>query len=237
MTEFMKFPRTSHLAWLSAGSSRDDKVLDAAERDAFLGQAIVIEEKIDGANIGISFTEDLAMRVQNRGQWINCETGGQFTHLHAWIGPRSDRLLDLLGTTHILFGEWCYARHSVGYDRLPDWFVVFDVYDHGARRFWSTLHRNELARQADLSVVPAIDLGTFGMTELMGLLSRQSAFGSGPVEGLYLRCESQGFLDARAKLVRPGFVEQLGEHWSRGSRQVNRLDYALPSPACPLPQK
>ena len=177
------------------------------------------------------------MRVQNRGQWINCETGGQFTHLHAWIGPRSDRLLDLLGTTHILFGEWCYARHSVGYDRLPDWFLAFDVYDHAAGRCWSASHRNELARQADLSVVPAIDSGTFRMAELMELLSRQSAFGSGPVEGLYLRCESQGFLEARAKLVRPGFVEQLGEHWSRGSRTVNRLDCALPSPACPTPWK
>ena len=38
-------------------------------------------------------------------------------------------LFEILSEKFILFGEWCYAQHSIFYDRLPDWFLGFDIYD------------------------------------------------------------------------------------------------------------
>ncbi|WP_257945770.1 RNA ligase family protein, partial [Pseudomonas plecoglossicida] len=53
-----------------------------------------------------------------------------------------------------LFGEWCAARHSLDYGTLPDWFLLFDVYDRSTGRFWSTVRRDALAAEAGLATVP-----------------------------------------------------------------------------------
>lgn len=50
-TLFFKFPSTPHLIMLSGMDIRSDKVLSESERSAFLQHNLVIEEKIDGANL------------------------------------------------------------------------------------------------------------------------------------------------------------------------------------------
>src|SRR5690606_34727110 len=54
MTPFFRFPRTAHLVWLGEGQPRDDKVLLPSDAEALLAGSVVVEEKIDGANIGFS---------------------------------------------------------------------------------------------------------------------------------------------------------------------------------------
>ena len=67
MPDFFRFPHTPHLAWLGAGSPRDDKVLSAAQAQALLAGEVVVEEKLDGANLGFSLATDGELRAQNRG--------------------------------------------------------------------------------------------------------------------------------------------------------------------------
>ena len=64
---FFKFPSTPHLSIGDGVDIRADKVLSESERIAFLRQKIVVEEKIDGANLGLSFDPEGEIRVQNRG--------------------------------------------------------------------------------------------------------------------------------------------------------------------------
>ncbi len=45
----------------------------------------------------------------------------------------------------------------------------------------------------------------------------------GPAEGLYVRCQRNGVLQARAKLVRAEFVQSTGEHWSERRLEQNQL--------------
>src|SRR5690606_8447222 len=99
-----------------------------------LSQPLEIEEKVDGANLGISFDECGAIRFQNRGNWLQGRLTGQWKGLRGWAARHLSSLRDRLPPDHVLFGEWCYAKHTVPYDRLPDWFVGFDVYDPAARR-------------------------------------------------------------------------------------------------------
>ena len=54
---FNKFPSTPHLALLGGVGVRDDKVMSEFERCEFLRHELVVEEKVDGANLGISFDE------------------------------------------------------------------------------------------------------------------------------------------------------------------------------------
>jgi len=70
MTDFFRFPHTPHLAWLGPGAPRDDKVLTPAEVRELLNGEVVVEEKIDGANLGLSLAPDGSLRAQNRGQYL-----------------------------------------------------------------------------------------------------------------------------------------------------------------------
>ena len=51
--------------------------------------------------------------------------------------PDSSPPSSLSGSTRVLYGEWLCARHTVAYDKLPDWFVAFDIFDVPAGRFLS----------------------------------------------------------------------------------------------------
>lgn len=224
MSDFFRFPHTPHLAWLCEGTPRDDKVLSPVEADTFLADEVVVEEKLDGANMGISFSPEGDVRVQNRGQYLQLSMRGQFEKLHGWLRSRVDLLFDALGEDLILFGEWCAARHSIEYENLPDWYVVFDVYDRKTKRFWSTTRRNFLATQINLPIVPRLLQDQISLKALKELLhSQSSAFRAGPIEGLVIRCESNDWLKSRAKLVRPGFVQSIGEHWCHRRIEWNRL--------------
>ena len=41
----------------------------------------------------------------------------------------------------VLFGEWCYARHTVAYSRLPALFIAFDIYNKRTGSFSSVAER------------------------------------------------------------------------------------------------
>lgn len=124
----------------------------------------------------------------------------------------------------MLFGEWCAARHSLGYDRLPDWFLLFDVYDRSQGRFWSAPRRNELAAALGLVTVPLLLEGRFTLPQLKdALLGQHSQFRQGALEGIVIRRESAEWCEARAKLVRPDFTQAIEEHWSRRRIEWNRL--------------
>lgn len=193
MNEFFRFPHTPHLAWLAEGTPRDDKVLSPAEAQALLVGEVVIEEKVDGANLGISVGQDGTLRIQNRGQYLVAPYTGQFERLAKWVATHEDVLFDTLGEHLILFGEWCAARHSVAYDSLPDWFLVFDVYDRSAGRFWSTSRHDALARCMGLCMVPVLSRERTSLARLESLVqSAESHFRRGPVEGIVVRERMRG---------------------------------------------
>ena len=67
---FHKFPHTPHMLWLGTGSPRDDKVLNPAEVTEFLSGEVIVEEKVDGANLGLSLGPDGRVRAQSRGNYL-----------------------------------------------------------------------------------------------------------------------------------------------------------------------
>lgn len=223
MTDFFRFPHTPHLAWLGAGSPRDDKVLSRREAESLLSGDVVVEEKLDGANLGISLAGDGSLRVQNRGQYLAAPFGGQFSRLPAWLAMHESGLRAALRPALILFGEWCAARHSLIYAHLPDWWLLFDVYDREAGRFWSVERRDALALAAGLSCVPQLARGRFRLDQLERLVATECSRNTdGPLEGVMVRHDEGAWCRARAKLVRAEFTQAIDDHWRSRRIEWNR---------------
>jgi ATP-dependent RNA circularization protein (DNA/RNA ligase family) len=222
INDFFKFPSTPHLATLAGVDIRGDKVLSESERDEFLRYDLVVEEKVDGANLGISFDSEGNVRAQNRGAYLHMPGSGQWKKIGEWIAFRTDALFEHLSDRYILFGEWCYAQHSVFYDRLPDWFLGFDIYDKQSGRFISSGRSDDLLKKMCIAQVPTIARGRFTYPEITKLLV-QSKLADQPAEGIYLRIDQGDWLAQRAKLVRPAFIQSVEQHWSRFAIKPNRL--------------
>lgn len=157
--EILKFPRTRHL--LDAGGSgvtRDDLLMTSKEADQFLkGKVISIEEKIDGANLGISIDKNYQIRAQNRSHFVSSSSHKQFSSLDNWIATNSDDLIKLLdGGRFILYGEWMFAKHSIHYTKLPSYFIAFDILDTETGNFVTRRLRDEMLEGTEIKTVPLI---------------------------------------------------------------------------------
>lgn len=69
MEELYKYPRTRHLE--GSRKQAGDEDLNYVKFRDIRGKYLVLEEKIDGANCGISFGSDGRMYLQSRGHFLN----------------------------------------------------------------------------------------------------------------------------------------------------------------------
>ena len=232
--DFIKYPRTPHL--FGSKGTDDDKHLGRKESEAFIADlSLIVEEKIDGTNVGIHFISRGRMVLQCRGHEITEGMHPQYDLFKQWTSVKRPALEAMLGARFILYGEWLYAKHSVHYRKLPHYFFEFDIYDKDAGQFLALESRLALLEGTGIHTVPVIHRGAATADELRSLIG-PSAFGSAfdnPLtgqmdhwmEGLYLRTEAEGRVTGRAKMVRPEFVEKVkqSEHWQHQAMVPNEL--------------
>ena len=235
MQNFIKYPRTPHLC----GSRLQPGDAEAGQIDiaTLSGGLQIWEEKIDGANAAISFPDGCLM-LQSRGHPLN---GGarenQFSLFKAWASCHEYQLRSILGQRYIMFGEWCYAKHTVFYDVLPHYFLEFDIYDREQKLFLSTKARHMLLRGSVVVSVPVLHEGKLMTERQIRNLLRSLLYKSGdwrknlfhasttagvPIElaeqqtdmsllaeGLYLKHEDERQVLARYKYVRADFLQTI----------------------------
>lgn len=220
--DFYKFPSTPHLTVLGDTIIRGDKVVSRSECKEFLKHELVIEEKVDGANLGISFDALGNLRCQNRGEYLYHPYTGQWKKLPGWLEPKIDLLFDNLTDRYILFGEWCYAQHSVFYNELPDWFLAFDIYDKKEGKFLSHSKRKTYCQELGILEVPLLRQGHFSLKKLRLMIS-DSILGDTRAEGIYVRFDQGDWLGNRAKIVGSEFIQSIEKHWSCTKIKANQL--------------
>jgi len=189
-------------------------MMEPKEAVKFTQQRVVIEEKVDGANLGISVTEDFQIRFQNRSHFVNSATATQFKQLDNWVAQHPGIWQVLASPDIVLYGEWLFAKHSIHYTSLPDYFLAFDIYIPSEGKFLSRAKRDALLEGSGIASVPVLAEGTFSKQEILDLLERPSAFYDGKVEGAYIRIESGDYEADRGKIVRSDFMQQIETHWS-----------------------
>ncbi|MCW7539957.1 RNA ligase family protein [Aquabacterium sp. A7-Y] len=243
----LKYPRTPHLegSRLQPGDDSSDQVPLAL----LAGRHVVIEEKLDGANAAVSFSEAGEMLLQSRGHYLAGGGGErQFGLFKRWAAAHETALLERLEDRYVLYGEWLYAKHSVWYDSLPHYFCEFDIYDRRQQRFLSTPCRRKLLAGSPVLSVPVLYEGP-APSSLKALrafvrpslakslewrdrfaanvlrhgqrlaLSWQQTDRSDASEGLYLKLEDHSGVTGRYKWVRQDFVQTLLDSGSHHSQR------------------
>lgn len=223
-----KYPRTFHFSF-SHGATNDDKISTDISR--LINIPIILTEKCDGGNASL-------------------ETNGCYARTHA--GPPTHASFDLLKSFHSsvkhlipdniqLFGENMYALHSIAYDALPGYFLLFNVaqvsYNRSktivnkSARAWMSWDTIELwAEKIGVPTVPILFKGEVSsekeLKELVESLMLQPSCCGGIREGVVART-AEGFLEGdfpvcMAKCVRANHVIS-DEHWAHKEIIKNKL--------------
>lgn len=223
-----KYNRTFHFPF-SPGATSDDKIAFSMER--LIGYPIVITEKVDGSNASL-------------------EADGCFARTHS--GPPSHLSFDGLKALHAavkhkipddvqFFGEWCYARHSIEYNALPGYFLLFNVacYPksrsndkfHTDGRVWYPWDMVEMyAEDIGVPTVPVLYKGKVDsesqLKELVESFMNQPSSCGGIREGVVARVadtfKELEFPSCVMKCVRANHV-QTSEHWKDQEIIKNKL--------------
>jgi hypothetical protein len=233
--ELYKYPSTRHLQ----GSQLQKGDVGRTRYAALAGRHIVVEEKLDGANCGVSFGPGAGLLLQSRGHYL---AGGgrerQFGILKRWAAVHEGALLEHLFDRYVMYGEWMGKKHSIFYNHLPHFFCEFDIYDRSRDVFLSTVARGALLGNAPVLAVPVLYAGVAPrkMEDLLALVgpslartphwrrdfeavvqreghdlakSWGQADKSELAEGLYIKVEEEGVVAARYKWVRGDFVQAI----------------------------
>lgn len=217
INQILKYPRTRHLE--GSREQAGDEDLKCVSFEEIRGKFLVLEEKVDGANCGISFDTSGKMLLQSRGHYLNGGYGEkQFDLFKLWAGCFEDRLRHLLRDRYILYGEWLYAKHTVFYDRLPHYFMEFDIYDREERRFFSTRKRREfLAAAPFICSVRVLAEGYYSSVEEISAYIGKSAFLSEEKEQSFEKqCRRAGVRTEGPET--DGFKRNHGGHLYQGGR-------------------
>ena len=233
LEEFHKYPRTVHLRDYSKGLE---------------GKHVVVEEKMDGTQVGVSFDLDGKSVIQTRGHLLTGHPRErQFDLLKAWVNVHHKTLFELLGTSHIMFGEWLLTKHTVFYDMLPHYFMEFDVLNKKTGSFLTTMERNQMFTDTPIVSVAALWNNIVDDVDDVQNLIGNSLFKSADwhkniveealqskldihdvlqdtdestlMEGLYIKVEEDNKVSDRIKLIRPNFIRFIEDS---GTHWMNR---------------
>lgn len=213
MKEPPPYPRVPHL-WATPGTAADDRVVPVHDRAGWLSDQVLVEEKLDGANVSV-WADGGCLRVASRGGPGAMDRAGQLGPLRARVNAQYERLLRLVGDGSILYAEWLWLTHTVSYDRLPDHLVALDVLLPGGG-FADPVTRDQLFDDAGLVRPPRLFSGILGTRTALEALIVGSRFGTGPMEGVVLRRRD----GRRCKVVRCDFVRAADNGIGRARNRV-----------------
>lgn len=219
-----KYNRTFHVPW-SPGATNDDRI--ATSVSSLLNVPLIITEKMDGSNTSLEFD-------------------GCFARTHS--GPPNHVSFDGLKALHAtvkwkitvgtqLFGEWCYAKHSIEYSQLPGYFLLFNVrYLNVASDLddWAPWEEVEMwADEIGVPTVPVLFRGQVSsekeLKELVESLMIQPSCCGGIREGVVVRISScfddKDFSNCVMKCVRENHV-QTSDHWKDQEIIRNKLEHS-----------
>lgn len=150
--ERVKYPRTRHLPG-SPGASSDDVFV--THLSALAAGEVVVTEKMDGENTTIG-----------RG-YVHARSLESAPHpSRDWVRALAGRLAHEIPPGMRICGENLYARHSIGYDALPSYFLVFSVWQDDVCLDWDGT--GEWVELLGLHRVPVLHRGPFhGVDDLL----------------------------------------------------------------------
>jgi atypical dual specificity phosphatase len=209
----IKFPKTPHLP-LHASAATDDDIVAGNEAMELIYNSprIVIQEKLDGANLRVSFNGHDEPIVGNREHVLkkgyikkNTPAKLQFRPVWNWLYENKEKfakLTHLLGKTPVVFGEWMWAEHTTKYDRLPTYFFAYDIFIDEI--FLDPIETVDFLIRAGFLIPPMLSMDK--PDALIALLYKSSQLSSTDMrEGIYFKIGNGFETTHRFKLLRPDY--------------------------------
>lgn len=205
---YFKYPRTYHFPW-SLGSTSDDKFME--NTSSFRGRTVVNTEKMDGENTNMYPDKLHARSIDSRHH-----------DSRNWVKGLWGQIKNDIPEGWRICGENLYALHSLAYDSLDTYFMVYSVWnEHNMCLSWEDT--TKICDMLGLQTVPVISIGTFDETYLKDLANTMDLK---KAEGYVTRnIESYHYDDFSknvGKFVRPKHVTS-DEHWMYQAIVPNKL--------------
>ena len=218
----MKYPRTYHLPY-SPGATKDDKKLQDGWFSNYIGEEIVITEKLDGENIHMNQKDCYARSdgAPTRSPWSR----------NIW-DPQEGlywKIKSLIGPNETIFGENLYGEHSIHYNNLDNYFHLFAVNDGKEWYSWDSI--KTMSEILDIPHVPQLWRGFIynekQLEELVNKFVNMPSIYGDKREGVVVRLTSSFPLDDFkyyvCKWVRPNHV-QTDEHWTKKWKKAKLIN-------------
>lgn len=212
-----KYNRTYHL-FFSPGATNDDRMSKSV--DTLLGIDIVITEKLDGENCGMT---DHGVYARSHAAFTISPWSREVRALHKLS------VEDELGEGVYLFGENMEGIHSIEYTNLTSYFYIFGIRDNNIWIPWEKVE--EYSYLLDIPTVPVLFKGVINsekeLKDLTEKLASEPSELGGHREGIVVRNASlfhdDDFAQNVMKWVRKGHV-QTDEHWTRNWKKA-KINY------------
>lgn len=203
----VKYPRTPHLPF-SPGASNDDRILK--NFDHFKNKKIVITEKLDGENTTMYKNYIHARSLDSKSHSSQSYVRNFHANIQADI-PDNFRIC----------GENVYAKHSIYYDNLIDYFYGFSIWDGEiCLDYKQTLEYFELLK---ITGVPVLYTGIFDIKTIDKLIKKiDFSTSEGFVVRLYDSFHIKDFNYSVAKFVRENHVTSQ-THWKNTKIVPNKI--------------
>lgn len=222
-----EYPSIRHLPWNP--NSKGDKIADEQEVSViFSAKKLYVQEKIDGANCGMTYLDGFPVvrnrtKILRKGQEMKNPSLKQFASVWNWIHDRRERFVKLIEHgPYSVYGEWMVQQHGMVFDRLPEWFVAYDIYDYEKQHFLDPAVANGILKECGFSVVELEMNPAFNYVgDLTSLFQRgngidlsklfehfanmPSHFANAQREGIVVKVSDGEWITDRFKMVRQGF--------------------------------
>jgi hypothetical protein len=205
-----KYPRTPHLPW-SPGATSDDAW--SAGFDALERGLIVVTEKMDGENTTMYRDHIHARSLDSKHH-----------PSRSWVKGLHQRIAHMIPEGWRICGENLYARHSIAYDELTSYFVMFSIWDdkNNCLSWDDTL---EWAALLELEAPPVLYYGPWD-EQMLRAITLDERRQEGYVVRTTRAFPYHEFAAHVAKWVRPNHV-QTDEHWMHAQLVPNKLAAAV----------
>ena len=198
----VKYPRTLHLPF-SPGKTDDDKVM---KHDPFIGKDVVVSRKMDGENF-TGYPDGCHAR----------SIDGKYHWTRTWARNYWMERAYKLNKNQRVCAENLYATHSIEYNDLESYLLVFSAWEENLCLSWDkTL---DLVERLELNTVPVIYQGIWDKDHVMSMHDDSH-------EGFVVRVSDEfhikDFGQCVGKYVRKNHV-QTETHWMHSNIKLNKM--------------
>ena len=209
-----EYPRISHLDKAISKMTHDDILIDNSE---IYPIEVYVEEKIDGANMGVSW-RDTGPVLRNRNNIlkkgyseIKTPSKAQFKSAWNWVHDHRKDIQMIskeLMSEITIYGDWMLYSHSIEYNKLPDWFIAYDMWVVEEHKFLSSDKMDEMLSQTSISHIKSQKVTLNSREDVVKLSEMPSDYRDGVREGIVIKTSNGIYREEMYKVVNKHFVQR-----------------------------